>query len=168
MQFLIMCIVLVVVGFMLLRQLDQYRWRRYRVERERYFQMHPFHLDGDGQFGISLPLSKPIQIKLMNAFMWKATEQQFLKKVRIQREEQSETENMRVKVALGDIHLGYLESRYARQLCQNLDQTDFGVGRPIEVLAEIWVLVQQAEFIGCKIKLDLPEETQHLAELLHS
>lgn len=166
MHFLIIVTVLVIVGFILLRQLDQYRWRRYRVERERYFQMHPFQLHGDGQFGISLPLSKPIQIKLMNAFMWKAIEQHYLKKVFIQREEQSETENTRVKVAIGNIHLGYLDARYAQQLCQNLLQTDFSVGRPIEVLAEIGVLAQQAKFISCKIRLDLPEDTQHLAELL--
>lgn len=167
MHFLIIVAVLVIVGFILLRRLDQYRWHRYRVERERYFQMHPFHLDGEGRFAISLSLSKPTQIKMMNAFMWKAIEQHYFKKVFIQREEQSETEQMRVKVAIGNIDLGYLDARYAQQLCQNLLQTDFSVGRPIEVLAEIWVLAQQTKFISCKIKLDLPEDTLHLAESLH-
>ena len=99
--------------------------------------------------------------------MWKAIEQHYLKKVFIQREEQTENANMRVKVAIGNIHLGYLDARYAQHLCQNLLQTDFSVGRPIEVLAEIWVLAQQAKFISCKIRLDLPEDTLYLAKSLH-
>lgn len=167
MIFLIIIFVLIVSGFILLRSVDQYRWRKYRVEREQYFQQHPLHLNQDGQFGISLPLSKPIQIKLMNAFMWKATEpQQYLKKVFIQREEQSEAKTMLVKVTLGNIHLGYLASGYARQICQDLNNTDFSIGRPIEVLAEIWVLVQQTQFIACKMKLDLPENAADLVKLL--
>ncbi len=165
MRFLIIALVIVII-FILLRQLERYRWRRYCVERERYFQRNPLRFQSDGQFAISLALPKHVQIKLINAFMWKLVEQCYFKKVFVQKEERINIQIQQVKVTLGDIHLGYLETHYAQQLCKNLNQTDFMVGRPVEVLAEIQVICQQSHFIMCKMQLDLPKDTTLLARSL--
>lgn len=167
MIFLIIAVVIFIVGFMVLRQLDQYRWRRYAVERENYFQNHPLQFQGDGLFNINLPLDRHVQIKLINTFMWKQVKQHYLKKVLIQKEEQRNIHMPRVKVILEHIELGYLDQHYAQQLCQSLSQTDFNVGRPIEVLSEIHVLCDASQAMKCKISVDLPKDVSVLINALH-
>ena len=54
-----------------------------------------------------------------------------------------------------DFTIGYLETKYAELFGASLDQTDFEIGRPIELNAEIIVFERDNE-VSCRVKLDLP------------
>lgn len=165
MLFVVIGVGLVVVGWILRRKLIQYRWRQMQIKRQRDFQRYPYCVKDSGQFALGLTLSHAKQKQLIDTFGWNNTEQSFLKKVYLYDVTQH-LQQPQVKVILGAVDLGNLSSHYAQQLRQALQQTDFVLGRPIVVLADIQVSTQEQKIAICRVSLDLPLSAADLTDLL--
>lgn len=157
MLFLILFAILIVVSFLFVQQLDRRRWHRYQIQRDMYFHQYPYILDNQQKFEIHLPINQSMQRKLLNHLMLNLKQQSVLRTAFIQREAEQKNHSFLVKVMIHDLKIGYLESKYAEQFCQALQQTDFVIGRPIEVMAELSVLSNLGSDSGCRVKLDLPK-----------
>ncbi|TCM68743.1 hypothetical protein EC844_104119 [Acinetobacter calcoaceticus] len=152
---LIVVVIVLVLGFVLVQRIDQGRWHRYQFERDIFFRNHPYQYVGNEQFEQQLLISKPAQRKLINDFMWKNDQQVIYKKVLVLREIEQQ-QRTTVKVIIRELTLGYVEQDYAASLCQQLQSTDFEIGRPIEVLAEFTLATRKDQLYVSHIKLDLP------------
>ncbi len=166
MLFLIVFVMFMVVAFLLARQLDRRRWHRYQIDRDMFFRTHPYTLDCDQQFDVHLTLNQNAQKKLMNELMLKSHEQSILKKALIQREAEQQNQPFIIKVMVHDLIIGYLEIKYAEQLCKSLQETDFMIGRPIETLAEISIFQKNEIHLLCRVKLDLPRNPKLVNNLI--
>ncbi len=160
--------VLIVLGIVLAKQIDQRRWQRYQFERDMYFRQHPFLWEGLERFELVLNINAQSQKKLLNELMLKSAEMSYIRKSRIQREPECAHQKYAVKVMINDLTIGYLEKKYAELLGETLQQTDFEIGRPIELNAEIIVFEKNDVDFGCRVKLDLPRDprmaNQYLAK----
>ena len=160
MLWLLLIIICVVVAFMVIRQSDQRRWGRYQIERDMYFQMYPYQLDPSLPFSVVVPLGYLAQRKLQNELMLKSDQQAVYKTVLVQREAARQNQTYVVQVRIHDHKVGELNPKYAEKLCLNLAQTDFFIGRPISLEAEIIVFQKSAHECGCRIQLNLPADPQ--------
>ena len=59
-----------------------------------------------------------------------------------------------------------VHKKYAELLGEHLSQTDFEIGRPIELNAEIFVFEKGEAEIGCRVRLDLPRDPRTAARYL--
>ncbi|WP_445116863.1 hypothetical protein [Acinetobacter sp. WZC-1] len=166
MHFLILLLICVAVGFIVVRRFDRRRWHRCQIERDIFFRNHPYGLNGDQQFKVSLALSQSAQKKLVNELMLKPIDQSVYKKACLQREAGQHNQPFLVRVMIHDFKIGYLEPAYAEQLCKNLHQTDFMIGRPVAVLAEILIFQKTAHDFRCRVKLDLPQDPRRVRSLI--
>ena len=166
MLFLILFVLLIVVAFICVQQLDRRRWHRYQIERDLYFHQYPYVLEGEQKFEVYLPVSQNIQRKLMNTLMLTLQKQSLLKKVIIQREAEQKDHPFLVRVMIHDLNVGYLELKYAEQLCKILRETDFVIGRPIEVMAELSAIPNIGVDLTCRVRLDLPKNLKLVKELI--
>ena len=166
MLWLILIAIIIGIGFIFAQHIDQKRWQRYQFERDIFFRTHPYLLDTNQQFAILFAIGKSSQKRLINELMLKPSDQSIYKKIYLQRESTKNHDLQTVKVTLNDLKLGYLEKQYAHALCQSLKHTDFLIGRPIELLAEIFVFECDHGELGCRVKLDLPRDPQMVRELL--
>lgn len=148
------------------RHFDQQRWQRYQLERDMFFCQHPFHWQGLEQFELRLSINAKMQKKIINELMLKATENSHIRKVSIQREPEHEAQQYLIKVMLHDFTIGYLEPKYAEIFGETLSNTDFEVGRPIALNAEIIVFEKDDVEFGCHVKLDLPRDPRMAGECL--
>lgn len=168
MLFFIIIFILIALGFWTVRHIDQRRWHRYQLQRDLFFRQNPYVFEGDQQFEIILLSSKTIQKKLINLFMWKSSTQPHYKKVILLREPEQTQQTAAIKVMLGDLTLADLELRYAARLSHSLQDTDFQIGRPIEVLAEFLILQSPTHVPILRIKLDLPRDPSQVLALIQA
>ena len=164
MLWLLLIIICVIVGFLVIRQSDQRRWGRYQIERDMYFQMYPYQLDPLLPFSVVVPLGYLAQRKLQNELMLKLNQDVIYKTALVQREAARQNQTYVVQVCIHDHKVGELEPKYAEKLCLNLAQTDFFIGRPISLQAEITVFQKSETECGCRIKLNLPPDPQSADE----
>ena len=94
--------------------------------------------------------------------MLRASENSYIKKSRIQREPECSRQQYSIKVMIQDLTIGHLEKKYADLLGESLDQTDFEIGRPIELDAEIIVFEKDDIELGCRVKLALQIGRAHV------
>lgn len=160
MTVLIVVIITILLAVVLIHKVDQRRWKRYQLERDVYFSKYPYVYKGRDQFNIGLSVPKLSQLKLINLLMLKSTQQYLYKNMRLLRGD-GQCLN-RIQVLMDELYLGILEPSYAEQLCSHLSHTDFIIGRPIEILAEIFVLSPEQGLGLCKIHLDLPLNPEHV------
>lgn len=166
MYLLILMVFIIALGFIFLKQLDQRRWHRYQIDRDMYFSQHPYVIQSSQQYSIYVAMNKSAQFKLINELMLKSVEPLTYREVLIQRMPAQSHHQYIIKVMIKDIVLGYLEKNYAERFCQSLEATDFFIGRPILVCAEISVCESVTAFIGCKVKLDLPVDPTVASQLV--
>ena len=166
MLWLLLIIICVIVGFVIICQSDQRRWGRYQIERDMYFQMYPYRLDPSLPFSVVVPLGYLAQRKLKNELMLKLNKQAIYKTALIQREAARQNQTYVVQVRIHDHKVGEIDAQYAEKLCLNLAQTDFFIGRPISLQAEITVFQKSAHECGCHLKLNLPADPQFDSEQL--
>ena len=162
----ILMIVCVVVVFLIVRNNDQRRWSRYQIERDMYFQMHPYHLKQDLPYSVVVPLGHTAQQKLKNELMLKPAACHLYETALIQREAARQNQMYVVQVRIHDYKVGELEPKYAEKLCLNLEKTDFFIGRPIALNAEIQVFQKNLSECRCRIKLNLPADPQLAQQVL--
>jgi hypothetical protein len=155
---LLIIVVVAVLGIMLVKHIDQRRWQRYQFERDMFFRQYPFQWKGLEQFELVLNINVHAQKKLINELMLRASENSYIKKSRIQREPECSRQQYSIKVMIQDLTIGHLEKKYADLLGESLDQTDFEIGRPIELEAEIIVFEKDDIELGCRVKLALPRD----------
>lgn len=155
---LLIIVVVAVLGIMLVKHIDQRRWQRYQFERDMFFRQYPFQWKGLEQFELVLNINVHAQKKLINELMLRASENSYIKKSRIQREPECSRQQYSIKVMIQDLTIGHLEKKYADLLGESLDQTDFEIGRPIELDAEIIVFEKDDIELGCRVKLGLPRD----------
>ena len=168
---LVLIMIVVILGVLLIRYMDQHRWQRYQFERDLYFRQYPLLLQCGEQFSMTLQLNKVMQKKLINELMLKPQEQCFVKKALIQRAEDVGGQKYTVKVSIHDKIFAYLDVAYANALGEQLHSTDFEIGRPIEVLAEIMVFYTDnvntaRQERGCRLRLDLPHDPDRVLHYL--
>lgn len=167
MLWLLLIIICVVVGIIVICQSDQRRWGRYQIERDMYFQMYPYQLlDPSLPFSVVVPLGYLAQRKLQNELMLKLDQQAIYKTALVQREAARHNQTYVVQVRIHDHKVGELDPKYAEKLCLNLAQTDFFIGRPISLQAEITVFQKSEDEYGCRIQLNLPADPQFDSEQL--
>ena len=165
MLILLIIVVVIALGIVFAKHVDQRRWQRYQFERDMFFRQYPFQWKGLEQFELVLNINANAQKKLINELMLRPFEQSYIRKARIQREPECSRQQYAVKVMINDVTIGYLEKKYAELLGENLQHTDFEIGRPIELNAEIIVFEKDAE-CGCRVKLDLPRNPRTAHEYL--
>ena len=147
-------LVTMIIGFIVVRHIDQQRWDRYQFDRAKFFQTHPYDFRADQQYPIQIPISASNQLRLINTLMLKSVEPILYRDALIQRMETHHSLPHQVQVSIADIQIGYLEINYARLFTQAIDHTDFYVGRPIRVMAEI-KLKESSKGKNCQVRLDL-------------
>ena len=157
MLILLIIVVVAAMGIMFAKHIDQRRWQRYQFERDIYFRQYPFQWKGLEQLDLVLNINAQAQKKLINQLMLRPLDGSYIRKASIQREPEYPRQHYTIKVMVQDFTIGYLETKYAELLGENLDQTDFEIGRPIELNAEIIVFEKDDEF-ACRVKLDLPRD----------
>jgi hypothetical protein len=157
MLILLIIVVLAALGIILAKHIDQRRWQRYQFERDIHFRQYPFQWKGLEQFELVLNINPQAQKKLINQLMLKPSDGSYIKKSCIQREPEHPRQHYTIKVMIQDLTIGCLEKKYAELLGENLNQTDFEIGRPIEINAEIIVFEKEDE-LACRVKLDLPRD----------
>lgn len=166
MLFLVLVIIVIVLGFFMIQQLDERRWQRYQFERDMFFRDHPLLLQDIDGFDYALKLSHVMQRKIITELMLKPTIQPSYKKIRLQRLPEIRQEKYQIQVLLNDIKIGELDHNYAQQCGECLAKTDFEMGRPIEVLTEILVLHKNSHELSCQIHLSLPQDPRAIVNLL--
>ena len=166
MLILVIIIAVIALGVIFAKHVDQRRWQRYQFERDMYFRQNPFQWKGLEQFELVLNVNSNEQKKLINTLMLRASETGYFKKARVQREPECANQQYSIKVMIQDLTIGRLEKRYAELLGENLQQTDFETGRPIELNAEIIVFEKDDIDLGCRVKLDLPRDPRTAHEYL--
>ncbi|RYL29612.1 hypothetical protein [Acinetobacter piscicola] len=166
MLFLVLVVIVIVLGFFMIQQLDERRWQRYQFERDMFFRDHPLLVQDIDDFDYALKLSHAMQRKIITELMLKPTIQPIYKKMRLQRLPEIRQEKYHIQVLLNDIKIGELDRNYAQQCGERLVKTDFEIGRPIEVLAEILVLRKNNHELTCQIHLSLPQDPTQIANLL--
>lgn len=154
----ILIIIVVIGGVFLLRHNDQRRWGRYQIERDMYFQIHPYQFAEEYPFGITISVGHIAQRKLQNELMLKLDHQPTYIAALVQRDEARQNQKYVVKVCINDHKIGELEPKYAEKLCLNLEKTDFFIGRPILLQAEIELFQKMPSEMGCRVKLNLPTD----------
>ncbi|WP_111858962.1 hypothetical protein [Acinetobacter sp. CFCC 10889] len=166
MLFLVLVVIVVVLGFFMIQQLDERRWQRYQFERDMFFRNHPLLIQDLEDFHYVLKLSHATQRKMITEQMLKVSTQPIYKKVRVQRLPETRQEKYHIQVLLNDIKIAELERNYAQQFGKCLVKTDFEIGRPIEVLAEILVLQKNSCEQICQMRLSLPQDPNEIVNLL--
>ena len=166
MLILVIIVVVIALVFVGAKQVDQRRWQRYQFERDMFFRQYPFLWKGLEQFDLVLNINANAQKKLMNELMLRPSEMSYIRKSRIQREPESTGQRYMIKVMVNDLTIGYIEKKYAELLGENLQHTDFEIGRPIELNAEIIVFEKDTAEIGCRVKLDLPRNPRTALDYL--
>lgn len=155
MLILVIIVVVAVLGIIFAKQIDQRRWQRYQFERDIYFRQYPFQWKGLEQFELVLNINAQVQKKLINQLMLRPSNDSYIRKSSIQREPEYPRQHYTIKVMVQDFTIGYLETKYAELFGASLDQTDFEIGRPIELNAEI-IVFERDNGVSCRVKLDLP------------
>ena len=148
-------LVTMIIGFIVVRHIDQQRWDRYQFDRAKFFQTHPYDFRSDQQYPIQIPISASNQLRLINTLMLKSVE----------RMETHHSLPHQVQVSIADIQIGYLEINYARLFTQAIDHTDFYVGRPIRVMAEI-KLKESSKGKNCQVRLDLCRDPSRTSDYI--
>lgn len=166
MLFLVLVVIVIVLGFFMVQQLDQHRWQRYQFERDMFFRDHPLLMQDLENFHYVLKLSHTIQRKIITELMLKASMQPIYKKVRLQRLPEMGQEKYHIDVLLHDIKVAELDRIYAQKFGESLIKTDFEIGRPIEVLSEILVIQKNSNELVCQMRLSLPQNPRDIARLL--
>ena len=154
MYIILLMLFTVVAGFYIVHRIDQQRWDRYQFDRAKFFLLNPYYFYSNHTFEISIYMNAFTQTKLVNALMLNPNNSIIYKNVTIQRFSGQQINQYEIKVIIENIAVGYLEKNYAKQFVRCLEHTDFFVGRPIEVFAEI-SLVDRHGKSGCIVKLDL-------------
>ena len=147
-------LVTMMIGVIVVRHIDQQRWDRYQFDRAKFFQTYPYDFRSDQQYSIQIPISASNQLRLINTLMLKSVEPILYLDALIQRMDTHHSQPHQVQVSIADIRVGYLEMSYARLFTQALAHTDFYVGRPIRVMAEI-MLKEASSSKNCQVRLDL-------------
>lgn len=150
--FIIILITLIIALSMVI-YVDHLRWDRYQFDRAKFFQNHPYLLKIE-QYSMTIPVSTSNQIRMINSLMIKPEDPVRYSEVLIQRVDSHQEQAHQVSINLADIQIGNIEKTYAQQLTQALEETDFYVGRPIRVKAEI-TLTQDYSQKNCQLKLAL-------------
>ncbi|MFW1858638.1 hypothetical protein [Acinetobacter defluvii] len=75
MLFLVLVVIVVVLGFFIIQQLDERRWQRYQFERDMFFRDHPLLLEDLDSFDYMLKLTHAMQRKIITELMLKPTMQ---------------------------------------------------------------------------------------------
>lgn len=158
-------LVTMIIGFIVVKHIDQQRWDRYQFDRAKFFRTHPYDFRPIQQYPIQIPISASNQIRLINTLMLKLEEPTFYRDALIQRMETHHSHPHQVQVSIADIQIGYLEMNYARLFTQALEHTDFYVGRPIRVKAEI-SLKELSKGKCCQVRLDLCRDPLLTSEFL--
>ena len=97
--------------------------------------------------------------------MLKSVEPILYRDALIQRMETHHSLPHQVQVSIADIQIGYLEINYARLFTQAIDHTDFYVGRPIRVMAEI-KLKESSKGKNCQVRLDLCRDPSRTSDYI--
>ena len=158
-------LVTMIIGFIVVRHIDQQRWDRYQFDRAKFFQKHPYDFRSDQQYPIQIPISASNQLRLINTLMLKSVEPILYRDALIQRMETHHSLPNQVQVSIADIQIGYLEINYARLFTQAIDHTDFYVGRPIRVMAEI-KLKESSKGKNCQVRLDLCRDPSRTSDYI--
>lgn len=166
MLILLIIVVVIALGIVFAKQVDQRRWQRYQFERDMYFRQYPFLWKSLDQFELVLSIQTHAQKKLINELMLRSSENSFIKKAWVQREPECAGQRYSIKVMIQDLLIGRLDKKYAELLGEHLSQTDFEIGRPIELNAEIFVFEKGETEIGCRVRLDLPRDPRTAARYL--
>ena len=166
MLILVIIAVVIVLGIIFVKHVDQRRWQRYQFERDMYFRQYPFQWKGLEQFGLVLNINSHTQKKLINELMLRPRASGYIKKACVQREPECANQHYAIKVTIQDLTIGYLEKKYAESFGESLDQTDFEIGRPIEINAEIIIFEKDDIEVGCRVKLDLPRDPRAARQYL--
>jgi len=165
MLILVIIVIVIVFGIFFAKHVDQRRWQRYQFERDMHFRQFPYLWNGQDQFELVLTMNINAQKKLMNELMLRPSETSYIRKARVQREPENSHQKYLIKVMIQDLMIGRLEKKYAELLGETLQQTDFEIGRPIELNAEIIVFEKGDEW-GCRVRLDLPRDPRMASEYL--
>ena len=155
MLFLILTFIVIALGFLLVHSMDQRRWHRYKFERDMFFRNNPYILQCNEKFELDLHVTNTVQRKLLSVLMLKTQQQQVYRTATLQRDTDQYRRNS-VKVTLCDLTVANLEPYYAEKFCKSLAHTDFSIGRPIEVAAEILLCVDLKQTLIQEIRIDLP------------
>ena len=158
MLILLIIVVVLVLGIIFAKKVDQRRWQRYQFERDMFFRQNPFQWKGLEQFDLVLNINANAQKKLINELMLRPSEMSYIRKSRIQREPECAHQKYAIKVMINDLTIAHLEKKYAELFGETLQQTDFETGRPIELNAEIIVFEKDDVEFGCRVKLNLPRD----------
>lgn len=166
MYILILMVIIIALAFVFLKQLDQRRWQRYQIDRDLFFRQNPYAFQSSHDHLIHVAMNKSAQFKLVNELMLKSSEQTIVKNAVIQRMPAQAHHQFIIKVMVEEISVGYLEKQYAERFCQSLLETDFFIGRPISIRAEIRFCELKPNVHGCRVKLDLPSDPTLANELI--
>ncbi len=158
MYLLILMVIVIALGFVILKYIDQNRWHRYQIDRDIFFRQHPYLFQSNQDYSIHVVMNKSAQFKLINELMLKSTDQTIIKNALIQRMPAQAHHQFIVKVMVEDITIGYLEKKYAERFCQSLTETDFFIGRSILISAEIILCELKPNMNSCRVKLALPND----------
>lgn len=166
MLILLIIVVVIALGIVFAKQVDLRRWQRYQFERDMYFRQYPFLWKGLDQFEMVLNTHPNAQKKLINELMLRSDENSYIKKAWVQREPECAGQRYSIKVMVQDLLIGRLEKKYAELLGEQLSQTDFEIGRPIELNAEIIVFEKDDVELGCRVRIDLPRNPKMVNDYL--
>lgn len=155
MLFLILTFIVIALVFLLLHSMDKRRWHRYKFERDMFFRSHPYILHCNEKFEIELHVTNTMQRKLLSVLTLKSDQLQRYRTATILRDADQYRRNS-VKVMLCDLTVAHLEPYYAEKFCKSLAHTDFSIGRPIEVSAEILLSIGENQTEIQDIRIDLP------------
>lgn len=153
MIFLILAVILVIILTIGLFHYDQARWRKYKIYREMYFHKNPYFVSCNQTFAVSLIVPRYNYDRLMNTLMLTDTDLNYQTEALLQKVGEQSRD---VAVKVQNVTLGLLEKNYATKLCESLQNTDFGTGRPIEVLILLNVTNRTDISSKCSACLDLP------------
>ncbi len=166
MLFLVLLVFCAVAGFLTLQHLDRKRWHRYQIERDIFFRLNPFVLQNDPECKMMITLNKATQKKLLGVLMLKQPGQSVNRTVQIQREPEQKNQQFIVAVYFQDFKIGELEPKYTTRLCHSLEKTDFYIGRPLEISAEISITEGFSGDAGCQVRLGLPRDPDSIDQLI--
>lgn len=158
MWILILLLISIAFAFVVAKYIDQRRWNRYQIDRDVYFRKHPYELMLKGEFAIPVAMNKSTQFKLLNELMLRSNDQPIVQKALIQRMPPQAHHRFIVKVTIQEVVTGYLDKVYAEKFCRSLEDTDFFIGRPMTLLAEIKLIELKPNVQGCRVRLDLPTD----------
>lgn len=152
MYILILMVIIIALGFIFLKQLDQRRWKRYQIDRDLFFRQNPYQLQQDTACVVAVAMTKTAQFKLRNELMLKTADERVLKTALIQRMPSQSHHQYIIRVSIEEVLVGYLDKVYAARFCLQLQDTDFFIGRPIAVQAQVSFVTQHQ---GCIVRLNL-------------